>query len=198
MIPLCLTLLFLDRGTRITHNTTIRTIPTLLETWEVSLQFYITLFETGGLKNILRLTNTDTNSGNLGDRILAIWMRAESKQLHVYSEISHPPHNPPDLYIINQFIHTDPLSANTWYNLTVRQFFDRGEFLLRVFLNEEQIHERLVRYTPKTYTNVTVYVSDQFNPPAIMGWVDNLTITTGRCFKVLKSISALIRFYSIL
>ena len=166
----------------ITDNTTVDTITTLHETWVVSFQFYIALFETG-FKSLLRLTNTDTNQGNPGDRILAIFMDSEDQLLNVVYERG----DTRDTW----YIHPDKLSARTWYNLTVRQDFDRGEFLVRIFIDGEMVEENPnQKHTARKYTNVTVYAGDMHYPPSILGWMDALNVTTG------KSDTTQVKFYS--
>ena len=162
---------FIGRGTKIADNATERTILAFRETWEVSLQFYISLFETGSFKNILRLTNTNTDSGNVGDRIFAICVHNVNQQLRFSYDRTEGFAN---------YLHAGKILANTWYNLRATQEFDRGEFMLRIFLNETMIHERALKYTPTLYDNVTVYMGDQFSPPPILGYVDQLNITTGK------------------
>ena len=144
----------------------------MYETWVASFQFYISLFETG-LKSILRITNTDADSGNTGDRILIVLMDGENQQLKVHYELR-------DATV--QYTYPNQTSANTWYNLTVRQDFDRGEFLFRIFINGEMVHENPIRIHNPTYTNVSVYAGDMFYTPSVLGWIDELNITTGESY----------------
>lgn len=148
-----------------------KTIPILYETWEVSLQLYIALFETG-IKSILRLTNTDTDWGNTGDRLLAVFMDSEVQQLDIFYQVRDKSF---------RYKHTNQLSANTWYNLTMRQDFDRGEFIIRIFIDGDMIYEDPVyQYLATTYADVKVYAGDMHFPPSILGWMDELNVTTGR------------------
>ena len=146
----------------------------MFQTWEISLQLYISLFETGGLRSILRLSNTDTDSNNIGDRIFAVFLHEETQELRFYYDVKDEP------VLFAFYGHVDKISANTWYTLRVEQVFDRGEFMLRIFLDGEMIKERALKYTPTTYDNVVVYMGDQFYPSPISGYVDQLNIKTGR------------------
>ena len=149
------------------------------EVWEVSFQFYIALFETGQKKCLLRLTNTETNDGHEGDRIPAIFLHNENQQLEVQFGLDGS-----DNY---NYLHKDKTSAKTWHNITVQRVLEKGEFYMRAILNEEMLFDRRLLFWPSTFDNVKVYVGDQFFPPAIRGWIDQLNITTGKTNSLSKS-----------
>ena len=176
---------FIAHGTPIADNTTIDTVPTLHETWEITLQFYIAMYETGLKKSILRLTNTNANKGNEGDRIPAIFVNSKMKELQVYFGLE----GEEDILFVHRNV---PLSTQTWHNLTVQKVFEKGEFLLRVSLEDTQIYEKNIENWPSTYENVSVYAGDQFfSPPAIMGYVDHINILSGKILYILGAIQKL-------
>ena len=142
-----------------------------METWEVSLQFYIGLFERGYRKSIVRLTNTNTDEGNVGDRIMAVFVDTSNKKLQIHCDVESEP-----LY---QFTHPDLLMINYWYDLKIQKSFEKGEFLLRTTLNGTIINEKFLKYWQRPYDNVTIYAADGYFPPALKAWVDQLNITSG-------------------
>ena len=124
---------------------------------------------------MIRLTNADTFKSNKNDRILTVSMMNEDQRLHISTGVKEDTNMDTKL---KNYIHPNRTSANQWHNITVKQVFGRGEFMLEIILDGELVHKRPLKHTPLTYRNVKVIVGDK-HPPMIKGWIDKVNIETG-------------------
>ena len=74
----------------------------------------------------------------------------------------------------------------TWYNVIIKTIYLRGNFRIRIYIDDALIKEMWYNDHPSTFKDVKVYVSDKFKKP-FAGWIDNLNITTGK-ISVIKSL----------
>ena len=121
----------------------------------------------------MRLASTNANKDQPSDRIPAIFFEDDTQQLKFHIGLERED----DL----AYKHPNKVSDDTWHNITVSQVFEKGEFFVRVNLDGSVIYDQELKFWPTTFDDVKVYLGDGFFPP-LLGWVDQLNITTGNPF----------------
>ena len=121
---------------------------------------------------MLRVTNTDTENGNDGDKIVIFNINNNDRKLVFNIQQGD---------VSNQWYYKHPnitVQASTWYNVVIKTVYLTGSFRVRIYIDNVLIKENWFNEHPSTFNDVKVYVSEKFKKP-IAGWIDNLNITTG-------------------
>ena len=153
-----------------------QSIATLHVLYRVTFDLFISAFNRKSGGSVLRVTNTDTEKGNNGDQIIAMYVHNEERKFIFSLQKDYGN----DWY----YKHDDlTVKANTWYNVAISRVFVNGTFRERMFINDEMIKETWDQNYPDPFpfNNVAVYVGETFKK-AIPGYVDNLSITSGKSF----------------
>ena len=141
---------------------------TLYKIYSITFDVYLTQFQPKEHKGIIRLTNTDGNWGEPGDRIMGVWTDDTE------SDSSKP------LYIAGAgsfFITKTLYSLNQWIHVDIRQVLRDGSFFYIVTINNKTEHE-VENKEPQVHEDLVLYTSDRFHEAAV-GVIRNINITSG-------------------
>ena len=124
--------------------------------WIVS--FEIKPFGTvSGWSNILHLT-ADNNVATYGDRVPSLWFHSGTTKLHICSAI-----NGNKNYCINP---VSALALNAWTQIEITQYRNyNGDYEYQVKVGNGFTWS-VVNTDPQEFTDVTVFTSDPWHPPA--------------------------------
>ena len=153
------------------------TIPKLYPTFEITFELYANKDPNGDkdFGSILRLTNTDQNSGNYGDHQPALrsWKNLKRFQYKFTRGV-------PKTWHQDVFGGVDVFLPSTWTPVRIKQGIDGDTMKISFevdgtysWKNEEPVDVLPV------LENVIVYAGDDFNDP-LDGKIRNLTIVTGK------------------
>ena len=162
-----------DTAAIIKKGHVIKTGLTLHKIYSITFDVYFTQFLFGKHENIIRLTNTDGNCCNPGDRIMGVWIDKtksdSSKQLYIALNDMDGTRN--------YFITKTSYSLNQWIHVDVRQVLRDGSFFHIVTIDNKIEYEKKNKQ-PQDHENVIVYTSDTFFDAAV-GMIQNINITSG-------------------
>ena len=147
------------------RDTLLTTLPTLGLEWNISHEFRPTEYP-GGWRNSLHLT-IGGNSGEYGDRIVAIWpsSRRRPGNMFVMSAVSGD----------SNYIHYSlqpPMGV--WTNIQVSQTLEDERYMYRIVVGGEEVHA-VENTEPAEFENVKVYASNPWYD-AQPGSIRNLVI----------------------
>ena len=157
----------------ISRNNLLDTIPTLYEEFDVSFELYVNNAPAPNAKRtVIRLTNTNNNKGNYGDRLATVVASGDLTKVFFTSAAEgvnfHVTHT------------TASLPKSTWIAIRVQQAVIEDRFKLIYWFNGVAVRETLIDL-PRVYNDTKVFVGDNFKA-ALLGTVKNLRISTGRSF----------------
>ena len=153
------------------------TIPKLYPTFEITFELYANTKIQGDQSwaSILRLTNTDQDSGNYGDHQPALMSWKNLKKIRYKFNTGHPKQWHQDV-----FKQADIFLPSTWTPVRVKQGID-GDIMkisFEVDGTNTWTDEDPIDLLP-VLENVHVYAGDDFLDP-LDGKIRNLTIVTGK------------------
>ena len=157
-------------GTIIRDHTVLTSLQISKE-FDVSFNFIIYHYPKPLLekRHILRLTNSDDDTGKHGDRILLIMLKPDMK-IYVSSSIGND---------FDNIVNADPtMEFNEVVNVTVRQIKDGSGYKRQVFINGSKEVETANPMPQPTFENVTLFVSDRHERP-VFGNVTDFRLETG-------------------
>ena len=167
--------MFIDGNTTLSKGNKILTIPKLYPRYSIHFDLWKNAKETGGvLKSVIRLTNTDTDTGKFGDHLPALQMRRHLLGIKLFGAISTR-----QRYIGSANI-KGLISPSVWVPIQIRQDidFDEGVFKIWCYIDGYlKIHEQIDRLPP--LENITVYAGDNFMDP-LDAEIRNLVVNTGK------------------
>ena len=163
------------------------TIPKLYPTFEITFSLYANTQINGDTNygSILRLTNTNQDSGNYGDHQPALMSWKSLRRFRYKFNWGHPKEWHQDV-----FEGADIFLPSTWTPVRIKQGID-GDIMKLSFEvdgTKTWTDEDPVDLLP-VLENVNVYAGDDFNDP-LDGKIRNLTIVTGK--KDLCNVGALL------
>ena len=118
--------------------------------------------------NVLRITNSDQNYGELGDRSPGLFIK-QSKLFCFRFGV-----NGNDNYAINY-----DYELNKQYQIEISQNLNSdGEAVYKIIINGETFHE-VINTTPRNFYDATLYLSDDhYDTFAPYGSLENLSISS--------------------
>ena len=151
-----------------------QSIATLHVLYWVTFDLFISAFNRKSGGSVLRVTNTDTQKGNNGDQIVALYVHNEQRKFIFSLQKDYG----------NYWYYTHEkltVEANTWYQVEISRVFVNGTFWERMFIGGEMLNETWNQNYPDSFpfNDVSVYVGETFTK-AIPGYVDNLKIISGK------------------
>ena len=157
----------------ISRNNLLDTIPTLYEEFDVSFELYVNKAPgTIAKRSVIRLTNTNKDKGNSGERLATIIVSTDLTRVHFSSAAEGPKDT--------TFKYTTSSLNSTWVTIRFQQAVIDDRFKLIFWYNGVAIRDEVID-KPSVYNNTKVFVGDNFYPP-LPGTVKNLVITTGMNF----------------
>ena len=165
--------MFIDGNTTLSKGNAILTIPKLYPKYNITFDLWKNAKETGGvLKSVIRLTNTNTDTGNFGDHLPALQMRRHLLGIKLFGARS------------TTQIYQGPakikglISPAEWVPIQIRQDIDGGVFKIMCYIDGQlKINEEIDRLPP--LENVTVYAGDNFMDP-LDAQIRDLIVETGK------------------
>ena len=125
-------------------------------------------------RHILRLTNSEDDTGKHGDRILLIMLKQDMK-IYVSSSIGGDYDNIGKADRI--------VKVNELVNVTVRQIKDGIVYKRQVFLDGSKVNETVNPMPQSTFENVALFVSDRHDRP-VLGSVMDFRLETGILYPI--------------
>ena len=128
---------FVD-GESIGNNRLLDTLPSWGPEFQISFDIKMTSFAGSYYKSIISFTNNPGHCCAVGERIPAIFLKIDTKQLHVGTQIDSNG---------NSWANSKRVEINTWYNLKITQKLDSSDgkvctylYLLHIYLLNVECH----------------------------------------------------------
>ena len=97
------------------NNRLLDTLPTWGPEFQISFDVKMTMFVGTYYRSIISFTNNPGHCCDIGDRIPAILLNMDTKQVHVVTHIDSDG---------NSYANSEIVEANRWYNIQISQKFD--------------------------------------------------------------------------
>ena len=167
-----ITCLFIDGNTTLSKGNEILKIPKLYPKFNITFELWKNGAETGGmLRSVLRLTNTNTETGNFGDHLPAFQVRRHLLGIKLLGARSTSQNYGGTANI------KDLIAPATWVPIQIRQDIDAGVFKIMCHIDGNlKIDAQIDRLPP--LENVTVFAGDNFMDP-LDAQIKDLIIETG-------------------
>ena len=161
----------------IASNNLLETIPNLYEEFDVAFDLYINDgWGPNAWRSVLRLTNTDNDKDNFGDRLAMFMVNGELTKVLFTSAANPSPHVP--------YSHVTTVPHSRWIPIRIQQKVIEDRFKLIYWYDGTAVKEILMD-RPRVYNNTKVLAGDRFKG-ALSGTLRNLTITTCKSLFVCK------------
>ena len=105
-------------GESIGNNRLLDTLPSWGPEFQISVDIKMTSFAGSHYKSIISFTNNPGHCCDVGDRIPAILLKMDTKQLHVGTQIDSNG---------NSWANSKSVEINTWYNMKMTQKLDSSD-----------------------------------------------------------------------
>ena len=151
----------------LSQDNLVDTIPTLYEEFDISFELYIHKGQGISRRNVLRLTNTNDEKGNIGDRIVVFEVYGDLSKSILLSDSTKP----------KSLILNEAVPSQKWIPIRIQQAVIEGKFQLMFWVDGESAGG-LMMDTPQVFNNTRVLLGDSYTT-ALYGTIKNLTISTG-------------------
>ena len=168
----------------IQRNTLLNTIANLYPSHQITFEINPKSF-LNGWQHVLRLTGTDNNCCNRGDRHPSVYIRPNGEIYIARTKDSSDTRYSSSPLWEQQYTFTDtnhPLPLNQWTSLKIEQTLiaiDTALFAISI----DGVDKYSITLSPNTWTNVKVYAGDPFNDAA-NATIRNLKIINIRTPKI--------------
>ena len=149
------------------------TIPTLYEEFDVSFELYIQkifAWQSGKWQSVIRLTNTNNDQGNFGDRLAMVMVHGGLEKIWFIS----PGNEFPTL----GYTHKTAVATEAWIPIRIQQVLVDGGFKLIFWYDGVSVKEFALDL-PRVYNDTKIYAGDSFRI-SITGAIKDLKISTGK------------------
>ena len=151
------------------RNNSLDTIPTLYEEFDVNFNLYISKEDQPNWRSVFRLTNTDNQQGNIGDRIALFEVYGDLSKASFYTDAGKPS---------KSVLYNSTLASQTWIPVHIQQAVVDGRFKIMFWLDNTSVGELLMD-RPQPLSDTKIFAGDPFRI-AMPGTIKNLNISTGK------------------
>ena len=149
----------------------IDTIPFLYEEFDINFELYITKPTSTALyHNVIRLTNTQSNQGSFGDRIVVFEVMGDLSKVNFISD-AKPKRS-------QSVTHTATIPSERWVPIRIQQALLDGRFKIIFYFDSTPVGELLMD-RPDVYNETKIFASETFRG-RMPGFIKNLKLSTGK------------------